>query len=188
MIAKASRARERGATSSSLGDDERRVFSIRVKGSTVRALREQAVRYQTAPRTLAEHMVEEGIKMRQHPGIVFVERGTGRRDAVLAARPRLSVWQILETVRGSTSVAAAAEYLSLDVPAVERTLAYYKDHPDEIERQIAANDAEMARIERLYPSTADVIRQARSVARPGPKRTTVSGSVRASRRSSSRAR
>lgn len=145
--------------------DERHVFSIRVKVSTVRALQEQAARYRTAPRSLAEQMVEEGIKMRQHPGIVFVERGAGRRDAVPAARPRLSVWQIVETVRGSTSLAAAAEYLSLDVPAVERALAYYKDHPDEIEQQIAANDAEMARIMRLYPSTADVTRQSRSAAR-----------------------
>lgn len=163
------------------------MFSIRVRGSTVRALQEQAARYGTAPRTLAEQMVEEGIKMRQHPGIVFVERGTGRRDAVLAARPRLSVWQIVETVRGSTSVAAAAEYLSLDVPSVERALAYHTEHRDEIERQIAANDAEVGRIERLYPSTADVIRRSRSVAR-GPLAATPQRSGRASGRTPRKAR
>ncbi len=147
------------------------MFSIRVKDSTVRALREQAARYQTAPRTLAEQMVEEGIRMRRHPGIVFVERGTGRRDAVLAARPRLSVWQIVEAVRGSTSVSAAASYLSLDVAEVERALAYYKAQPEEIGQRIAANDAEMERIMRLYPSTADVIHESRSLSPGAPQRT-----------------
>ena len=164
------------------------MFSIRVKGSTVQALREQAARCQTAPRTLAEQMVEEGVKMRRHPGIVFVERGTGRRDAVLTARPRLSVWQIVVAVRGSTSVAAAAEYLSLDVPSVERALAYGKEYPDEIERQIAANDAEMERIMRLYPSSADVIRESTSVAPPGSVRTTATRSRRPGQRRSRRAR
>lgn len=99
------------------------------------------------------------MKMRRHPGIVFVERGSGRRDAVLAGRPRLSVWQIVQTVRASTSVPAAAKYLDLDVPTIERALAYSKEHPDEVERQISANDAEMERVMRLYPSTADVIRE-----------------------------
>lgn len=108
--------------------------------------------------------------MRRHPGIVFVERGSGRRDAVLAGRPRLSVWQIVLTVRASTSVPAAAKYLDLDVPAVERALAYSKEHPDEVERQISANDAEMERVMRLYPSTADVIREHASVSARGTAR------------------
>lgn len=137
--------------------ERRHVFSIRMKGSTVRALHEEALRYQTAPRTLAEQMVEEGVRMRRHPGIVFVERAGGRRDAALAARPRLSVWQIAQTARASTSAAVAAKYLSLDVPAVERALAYATEHADEIDRQIAANDLEMERLMRLYPSSADLI-------------------------------
>lgn len=166
--------------------DERHVFSIRVKDSIVRALREQAARYRTVPRTLAEQMVEEGVKMRQHPGIVFAERGTGRRDAVLAARPRLSVWQIVDTVNASTSIPAAASYLSLDVPAVERALAYHKEHRAEIDGQIAANDAAMERIMLLYPSTADVIREAGSVSPGAPARTSAGGARRP--RSSRKAR
>ena len=163
-------ARPAASASAATARDERQVFSIRVKGSTVQALREQAARYQTAPRTLAEQMVEEGVKMRRHPGIAFIERGTGRRDAALVARPRLSVWHIVEAVRGSTSVSAAASYLSLDVAEVERALAYYKDQPEEVDRQIAANDAEMERIMRLYPSSADVIRESASLRTGSPVR------------------
>lgn len=136
---------------------------MRMKGSTVRALEEEAFRYRTAPRSLAEEMVEEGVKMRRHPGIIFFPHAGGRRDAALAARPRLSIWMIVQVVKASTSVAAAAKYLSLDVPTVERALAYYREHPAEIDGQIAANDAEMERVMRLYPSTADLAR-----AIPGP--------------------
>lgn len=147
------------------------MFSIRVRGSTVRALQEQAARYRTAPRTLAEEMVEEGVRTRAHPGIVFMERAGGRRDAVLAARPRLGVWQIVRAVRASTSIKAAAEYLSLDMPSLERALAYYNDNPDEIERLLVQNAAEVERIERLYPSTADVarIRSVRGRRRASPR-------------------
>lgn len=142
-----------------------------MRGTTVRALGEQAARYRTAPRTLAEAMVEEGVRMRAHPGIVFVDRMSGRREAVLAGRPRLSVWQIVQAVRGSTSVQAAAAYLSLDVAAVERALAYYNDDRDEIERLLAENAAEVERIERLYPSTTDVERtgSGRGRRRAGPR-------------------
>lgn len=133
---------------------------MRMKGSTLSALEEEAAKYRAAPRRLAEEMVEEALKMRRHPGIIFFEHAGGRRDAALAARPRLSVWMIVEVVRGSTSLAAAAKYLSLDLPAIERALTYYKEHPDEIDEQIAANDAEMQRIMRLYPSTADLARAA----------------------------
>ena len=117
--------------------------------------------------------------MRRHPVIVFVERGTGRRDAALAARPRLSVWHIVEAVRGSTSVSAAASYLSLGVAEIERALAYYKEQPEEIDQRIAANDAEIERVMRLYPSSADVTRESGSLAPGTPQRT---GTV-ASRRS-----
>ena len=176
--------RRRVLASAATARDERQVFSIRVKGSTVQALREQAARYQTAPRTLAEQMVDEGVKMRRHPGIVFVERGTGRRDAVLTARPRLSVWQIVVAVRGSTSVAAAAEYLSLDVPSVERALACGKEYPGEVEQLVEANDAEMERIMRLYPSSADVIRESASLRTGSSVRKAAAGSRPPRRRTS----
>lgn len=129
---------------------ERSVFSMRAARRTLRALEEEARRYRVPPRTLAEDILEEGVKMRRHPGIVFIERGGGRA-AVLAGRPRLSIWQIVETVRGSRSLAGAARWLSLDVPSVERALAYAADYPKEIEAAIRANDEAFERVKRLYP-------------------------------------
>lgn len=124
---------------------------MRLRGPTLRELQEEATRYRTPPRTLAEEMIEEGVKMRRHPGIVFSERGSGRRDAVLVGRPRLSVWQVIGVVRGSDSLAEAADHLSLDIGSVERAVVYYKDHPQEIEAAMAENEAAFERAKRLFP-------------------------------------
>lgn len=129
---------------------ERTVFSMRARGTTLRALEEEARRYRVPPRTLAETILEEGIRMRRHPGIVFVDRGGGRA-AVLAGRPRLGVWQIVLTARASRSLASAARYLSVDIASVERALAYAAEHAEEMEAAIQANDEAFERAKRLYP-------------------------------------
>ncbi len=123
---------------------------MRAAKGTIRALAEEARRYRVPPRSLAEQILEEGVRMRRHPGIVFIERGGGR-DAVLAGRPRLSIWLIAETVRGSTSMKTAADWLSLDLGSLERAMAYAKEYPDAINAAIADNEAAFERAKRLYP-------------------------------------
>ena len=146
---------------------ERTVFSMRAGRQTLRVLEEEARRYRVPPRTLAEDILEEGLKMRRHPGIVFVERGGGR-DAVLAGRPRLSIWEVVLTARGSSSLAGAARTLDLDVPSVERALAYAADYPAEIEGAIEANDAAFERAKRLFPPALPA-KSPRSRRAPSPR-------------------
>lgn len=124
---------------------------MRAAKGTIRALAEEARRYRVPPRSLAEEILQEGIRMRRHPGIVFVER-PGGRDAVLAGRPRLSVWEIVETVRQSSSMEAAARTLSLDLGSLERALAYANEYAGEIDAAIAENEAAFERAKRLYPA------------------------------------
>jgi hypothetical protein len=144
---------------------ERDVFTMRAERRTLRALEEEARRYGIAPRTLAERMIEEGVKMRRHPGIVFIERGRGTRDAVLAGRPRLSIWMIVQVVRANKTRAAAAKWLSLDNGSIDRAVAYAKDYPDEIDQAIRENDEAYERVEREYPSSADLIAERRLASR-----------------------
>jgi len=124
---------------------------MRAARGSIRALEEEARRYHVAPRTLAETMLEEGIRMRRHPGVVFVDRGGGR-DAVLAGRPRLSIWQIVQVARGNRSRTATARQLSLDVSELQRALGYAAEYVDEIDAAIRENDEAFERIQRLYPS------------------------------------
>lgn len=124
---------------------------MRAAKDTIRALEEEARRYRMPPRTLAEQMVEEGIRMRRHPGIVFIERGSGHRDAVLAGRPRLSVWMIVDIFRQNKSLEVTGRWVSLDAGSIERALAYARDYPEEIDAAIAENEAAFERFTRLYP-------------------------------------
>lgn len=143
---------------------ERTVFSMRAATGTLRALAEEARRYRMPPRTLAEEILEEGVKMRRHPGIVFVERGGGRA-AVLAGRPRLSVWQVVETVRANRTRAAAAKWLSVDEASIDRAMSYADDNPGEIEEKIRQNDEAFERAQRLHPPALPPARRPRRAAR-----------------------
>ena len=144
---------------------ERGVFTMRAARRTIRALEEEARRYRLAPRTLAEQILEEGIRMRRHPGIVYVD-GTVGRDAVLAARPGLTIWEIVMLSRGM-SRSSAARSLSIDVGSLERALAFYRDYPEEIDAAIRENEEAFERAKRLYPpalTTPPKLRRRRAAA------------------------
>lgn len=143
---------------------ERTVFSMRASKDTLRTLQEEARRYGVPPRTLAERMIEEGVKMRRHPGVVFIDRGGGR-SAVLAGRPRLGIWQIVQVVRANRTRAAAARWLSLDEASIDRAVAYAKEYPGEIDQAIRQNDEAFERVERRYPSSASLMSGRRRAAR-----------------------
>ena len=124
---------------------------MRLAGETLRQLEEEAAHYRQPVRTLAERMIEEGVRMARFPGITFVDRPAGR-DAVLIGHPRLSIWIIAMTARSCASLAEAAKVLSLGLPLVERAMAYAGAYPAEIEQAITQNDAAFERGKRLFPS------------------------------------
>lgn len=126
-----------------------RPYSLRLKEPTLRALAEEAGRLRLAPRTLAQELVEEGLRVRRHPTIAFVDRAAGRRAAV-ARRPRLSVAQVIQTVRASTDLREAGEYLDLTVTEIERILDYYAEFREEIDTEIERRMEIADREERLF--------------------------------------
>ena len=93
---------------------------------------------------LAQRLVDEGLRMADHPGILFKDGPTGRR-AALAYGP--DVWEIIKFLReiderGPTALTAAAEVLSTDVHRVSAAVTYYGDHREEIDAEIdEAEDA-----------------------------------------------
>lgn len=110
-------------------------FSLRLSDERRRALEEEAGRYRVAPRTLAQELIDEGLRMRRFPSLMFALRGP-RRAAVFARAPRLRVSQAMETVRDSVSLQEAAEDLVLTVSELEQAVAYYRAYQDEIDREI----------------------------------------------------
>jgi len=89
----------------------------------------------------SERLIDEGLRMAEHPGIVFRDGPTGRR-AALAAGP--DVWEIvalLRDLRGGVEarVSRAAEQLALTPGQIRAASRYYAEFTEEIGAQIAAN-------------------------------------------------
>lgn len=96
----------------------------------------------------AERLIDEGLRMADHPGIVFRDGPSGRR-AALASGP--DVWEIIETVKGTglageEAIEAAAEWGNLTPAQVRLAIRYYGDFPDEIDERILVNRQEAERL------------------------------------------
>jgi hypothetical protein len=90
---------------------------------------------------LAERYIDEGMRMEDHPGIVFRDGPTGRR-AALSSGP--DVWEVIATVRASgldsvEALANAAEVGNLTPAQVRSAVSYYTEYRDEIDERIARN-------------------------------------------------
>lgn len=97
--------------------------------------------------------------MEDHPGIVFRDGPTGRR-AALAAGP--DVWEMVRFVkgiraRGARAVNETARKLHLTPLQVETALAYYADHPEEIEDRIRLDEEETERAEASWRRRQSVL-------------------------------
>jgi hypothetical protein len=95
----------------------------------------------------AERLIDEGLRMEDHPGIVFRDGPAGRR-AALAGGP--DVWEVIETLKGTglageQAITATAEWGALTHPQVHLAVRYYADFPEEVNARIAHNSQEADR-------------------------------------------
>lgn len=125
-------------------------YSLRLDPTTIRRLSEEAARSRVPARTLAQDLVEEGLRMRGHPGIVFVTRAAGGRYASLGRYPRLKVANVVETVRVSTDLDEAADYLAVSRTELDAAMGYYAEFRDEIDAEIEREQGYADREERLW--------------------------------------
>lgn len=119
------------------------VLSIRFKRpDAYQRLKQGAARRAESISAAGERLIDEGLRMEAHPGIVFRDGPSGRR-AGLAAGP--DVWEIVGLLRDLSGhveerAAAAAAQLGLTEAQVRTTSRYYAEHADEIDAEIAHND------------------------------------------------
>jgi hypothetical protein len=96
----------------------------------------------------AERLIDEGLRMEDHPSIVFRDGPAGRR-AALAAGP--DIWEVIETLRGTglsgeEALAATAAWGALTLAQVRAAVAYYADFRPEVDERIALNRSEAERL------------------------------------------
>lgn len=104
------------------------------------------------PSGLAQRLVDEGLRMVEHPGITFKDGPTGRR-AALQLGP--DVWEIVKAVRelderGEAAVTAAADILNLSAEQVQVALRYYASFPQEIDAEVSLADEESEAAEEAW--------------------------------------
>jgi hypothetical protein len=126
--------------------------SVRFPEDVALRLRRTSSRTGEPASGLVVRLVDEGMRMDEHPGIVFRDGPAGRR-AGLAGGP--DVWEVvvvlneLGRVGSRAAVAKTAKWLGLTESQVRTAEGYYGAYPAEIDDRIdanvnAANDARRA--------------------------------------------
>ncbi|HEY5287547.1 MAG TPA: hypothetical protein VIJ50_10625 [Solirubrobacteraceae bacterium] len=119
-------------------------FTLRLRPGVSERLALQAQRAGLAPRTLAQRYVDESLRREDHPLIRFADGPSGRRAALVGKG--LDVWEVIATVRDNDNDSdQAAAYLEIAPGLVQAAIAYYGDYRDEIDAEIALNQAEWER-------------------------------------------
>jgi hypothetical protein len=128
-------------------------LSIRFDARLLERLRRRA---QTSPGAtpsgLAQRLVDEGLRMADHPGVVFKDGPSGRR-AALGFGP--DVWEVVKALReiderGDAALTAVAEVLALPEAKVRVAVHYYAAYPEEIDAEVAEADRVSEESERAW--------------------------------------
>ena len=105
----------------------------------------------------ANLLVDEGLRMTEHPGIVFRDGPTGRR-AALAAGP--DVWEVVRAVRSARLaepeldeddvLSLVVENTGVPLPLVRTAVSYWASYSTEIDAEISAADGAEAAAEAAW--------------------------------------
>lgn len=136
-----------------------RHVTLRLDAGLVDRLDERSQRSGRKRPELIARYVDEGMRMEDHPGIVFRSGPAGRR-AALAAGP--DVWDIVRVVRnvegsGETAVTQAADWLGLARGQIDIAVRYYSEYPDEVDRWIDHVDEEARRAQQIWERRQDAL-------------------------------
>ncbi|GAA4833071.1 hypothetical protein GCM10023201_21370 [Actinomycetospora corticicola] len=131
-------------------DDMTAPLSVRFDRDVLDRLRQHAAAIPGAtPSGLAQRLVDEGLRMAEHPGVVFRDGPAGRRAALVVGP---DVWELVVFLReiddrGEAAVVAATETFGLPASAVAAGVRYYTAFPTEIDAWIEESQAASVRVE-----------------------------------------
>jgi hypothetical protein len=137
-------------------------FSIRMSQTTLDELDQFGRRTGHTRSEAARTLINEGLRMEQHPGIVFRGGPAGRR-AGLAAGP--DVWEVARVLRGISgtegdeALERAVALTGLRLDQVSTALRYYGEYQTEIDDWIRRVDEEADRAEAAWRRAREVLRR-----------------------------
>ena len=136
--------------------------SVRIRRETLRAIEQLGSEEGLDFSATANQLLEEAVRMRRCPGIVFTQGPSGRRATV--AGTGLDVWEIIAAYQrlGRNERRLRRAYDWLTEPQLRAALAYYAQYPDEVDARLRRKASlSAASLERDHPALARVRRPPR---------------------------
>lgn len=100
---------------------------------------------------MAVRLIDEGLRMTGHPGVIFHDSAAHGRVAALIRGPDVAeVVDVLTGLdaRGEERVGEAAAWFGVHTSQVRGALGYYTEFPDEIDQQIQSRHREADELRR----------------------------------------
>lgn len=135
------------ATLSHVSTQARVHRSFRLRPDVSERLERRAAETGASYTSLAERFIDEGLRRERFPQVGFVDGPAGRRARLIGTR--LDIWMLVEIIRASGSVEAAAAHLEQPLANLQVAAAYYIEYPGEIDAAIELNRAVTQREEAL---------------------------------------
>jgi uncharacterized protein (DUF433 family) len=114
--------------------------SLRLPVETMKEIEQMAKETGQDFSNVTKDLLEEAIKMRRCPGILFAEGTSGRRARV--AGTGIEVWEVIATyksVKGDFK-RLQKSYHWLSGEQLKAALGYYRGYPQEIDRLVEQNE------------------------------------------------
>jgi uncharacterized protein (DUF433 family) len=132
--------------------------TMRLRRSVRTRLEAWAERARRSVSELAQELIEEGICMRECPGIYFAAEPSGRTAKI--AGTGLAVWEVLrDFVHDQDVERLRRAYAELSHAQVTAALMYYTRYPEIVTREVETNAALTPEaLERRYPGLVRPVR------------------------------
>lgn len=128
--------------------------SLRLPKETAEEIEQTARRVGRNFSSVANELLDEALKMRRYPGVVFTDGATGRRARL--AGTGIEVWEVIATYQSVNQSwkRLKAAYHWLDEAKLRAALTYYECYPEEIEERIQQNESwTPERLKQSHPFT-----------------------------------
>lgn len=127
--------------------------SLRLPDAVKARLDRASARNREPSSAAAVRLIDEGLRMAEHPGVIFHDSPAHGRVASLAAGP--DVAEVIDVIagldaRGEERVAEAALWLGIHPSRVRVAIDYYTSFRDEIDGQIEQRHREAAELRGRY--------------------------------------
>jgi uncharacterized protein (DUF433 family) len=131
---------------------------MRLRSSIRHSLELWAERAHRSVSEIAQELIEEGIRMRECPGIYFLSEPAGRTAKI--AGTGLAVWELLrDFVHDDDAERLRHAFPQLSRSQLTAAVMYYARYPEEIRREVEANAALTSEVlEQRYPGLVRVVR------------------------------